>query len=121
VLRSFEGLPLLARASGGANDEQAELFDPTAGAFIPAGSMAASRGNPAASILPSGRVLLIGGAGYRNVDGINYYVPSVTFGALGNGCGLVPDGRSARPHGAGWALGLAISSLLVARRKRRAR
>ncbi len=67
-----DGRVLIAggNAKGGSNDvpnqvifNTAEIFDPSSGAFSPAGSMQATRAQFFATLLPSGKVLLGGGRG----------------------------------------------------------
>jgi Galactose oxidase, central domain len=103
--------------AGGARDRfpnnlpmaSAELYDPSSGTFTATGSMATSRIDHTATLLPNGKVLIAGGAGDSSRDG-NYlpvasaelYDPSsgtftatgdMTAPRLGHNATLLPDGR----------------------------
>jgi hypothetical protein len=87
----------------------AELYDPQTGTFSPAGSMSEGRANNTATLLPDGRVLVVGGgtAGLatepdRVLASAELYDPGTgTFSRTGNlttarykhGAALLPDGR----------------------------
>ncbi len=55
----------------------AELFDPSTGAFKPTGSMSTPRGGHTATLLPDGRVLIVGGRnGVEDLAAAELYDPS---------------------------------------------
>ena len=78
----------------------AELYDPTAGTFSPAGSMTTPRARHSAVLLPDGRVLIVGGSGDLSAE---IYDPAAgTFTAtestatqtyFWNSAALLQDGR----------------------------
>jgi len=53
----------LSRHTTGGPLANAEVYDPATGQFSPSGSMSAARDRPTASVLPDGRVIVIGGQG----------------------------------------------------------
>jgi hypothetical protein len=63
---SFTQAPLLNNGKvlivGGFPTQAAEIFDPATGTFSPTGSMSIARGILSATVLPSGQVLVAGGA-----------------------------------------------------------
>lgn len=106
-----DGKVLLAGGQADTNDGDgvatAELFDPTTQTFTSlAASMASPRGGHAATLLPSGKVLLVGGfnrgAGTLKSDAELYDPVARTFAALsakmlllteGHRATLLPDGK----------------------------
>jgi hypothetical protein len=62
---------------GGGFSFPASIFDPTTNRPGPAGSLAYARQNPTAALLPSGKVLVAGGAIGPNVRQVEFYVPPV--------------------------------------------
>ena len=92
------GKVLIAGGTGGAPDgnypyvASAELYDPATGTFTSTGSMATSRAGHTATLLPSGKVLIAGGAVDRSPNGQGlpvasaelYDASSGTFAATGS-------------------------------------
>jgi hypothetical protein len=67
----------------------ADLFDPSTGTFTETGPMVVPRGGHTATLLPDGRVLIVGGSGeeeaYPNLDSAELFDPETeTFVATGS-------------------------------------
>ncbi|WP_177142528.1 kelch repeat-containing protein [Variovorax sp. YR216] len=110
--RGFHTLTLLpdgkVLAVGGLDSEpiasrflsSAELFDPTTGQWTPTGSMSVARGNHTATLLPNGRVLVVGGVSGAAGRVAELYDPATgqwtPAGSLSNahqGGVLLPNGK----------------------------
>ena len=87
-----------------AGDGTAELYDPATGVFRPAGRMVAAHANHAAVLLPSGKVLLVGGnlarGGVARPAPAELYDPGTAgfqalgwAAAFGSSATLLPGGR----------------------------
>jgi hypothetical protein len=80
----------------------AQVWDPTTLAFSPAGSLSQTRANHTATLLPDGRVLIIGGTAEEPLASAELWDPvtrsfspaaSLAEGRLGHTATLLPDGR----------------------------
>jgi hypothetical protein len=68
-----EGFEIVADRESPSRLASAELWDPTTGLFTPAGSLARGRVGHTATLLPDGRVLILGGEGIVDVVGNRGY------------------------------------------------
>lgn len=97
------GGSLVAAGSGWKPTASAELYNPKTGRFSPTGSMNAPRVNHTATLLPDGRVLIVGGDGpsgprasaelYDPVTGKFTATASMTTVRVGHTATLLPDGH----------------------------
>ena len=109
----FSGQVLVAGTRAGGNGgayltDTAELYDEETGSFSPTGSMTQPRGGHTASVLQSGRVLVIGGTGPKGGYGTSaelYDPDSGTFS---------PTGSMVEPRGGHTASLLESGKVLVA-------
>jgi hypothetical protein len=97
-------IPLLASA---------ELYDPSTGTFTATGSMATSRSDHTATLLPNGKVLIAGGASEESPDG--YLLPTASAELYDPSSGtFTPTGRMTAPRLGHNATLLADGRVLIA-------